>query len=429
MEINTINNINATNKYSSFLKLSSFTTFILSIIFVTKPLWDLLWTFEALIQFSPQQLVVLVMIYVSMLYILILVLFEKHIYLVYKKLLLVIFVVCFLSFLIQPSVSGLDMLTRQLSAFLFFIVFVNVFAKYPDVFVKIGRCYLCVLIIPSLICYLQLMGILPFTYYDSILGIGLIPRATGGYLQPTGFTSYLLISYLIATYLLMSRQLKGVLFLLYIGLTLPALVSTLHRTSILLALLIFSQIIICYKTKYVKFLFVIAFLVLLMVSYEKLSILMTSGGYTTADDILHSRPLIWLSYLEYFFSLPFYHQTIGVATLAGIPVLHLPDGVIDNDAHNEYVRTLVCYGYLGFIAVSGFFTALAVLGARKLRHYSRLSDITKPVAVLFVTTLLFAFIYGITLETLRYSNMSWGLFLILAFCVVRLSGARKVIIK
>lgn len=405
------------------LALSTITLILISFLFVTKPLWDLGWQIGTILSFSPQQLIVMLSLCISILYITISISLKSRLFVGYKGFISSILIVSTISFMIQPSISGLEILSRQLSAFLMLLIFVDIFCRYPQSFEKISRLYLIVLIVPALICYLQFLGIVPYTYFDSLIGVGKVPRASGGYFQPTGYTSYFIISYLILNYLFMAKKIEGIKYLLYIAFTFPALLLTLHRTSLVIVILIMSPLIFKYKNKFNQILVLIIFTVILVVGFQKLSFLLTSGGYKTIEGILHGRPSIWLSYLEYFYSLPIIQQLFGLSSLDGIPVKYLNNFIL-NEAHSEYIRILICYGYVGFCAVFGFVVALAVLGIKSLKRYTKVDKEKKDIAIMLITSTMVVFLYSFTLETFRYSNLSWGLSFIWAYCIVRLSKAK-----
>lgn len=400
--------------------------FLLAALFVAKPLIDLLWRFEIGV-FTPQRIAVVLAIVLCVIYLPAAIASAGRFY-AYR----LFPVVAVIGGTVPATVHHLDaasleMFVRQLSPFLILLVLTDCFRRFPGAFHRISGAYLVVVLVPTVICYLQAIGLAPITYWDSLIDVGLVPRASGGYLHPSGFTSHLLVAYLFLSYYIIGRGIRMVWVLAYLALTLPALMLTLHRTSIAIALTVLAgAFFMSHRGIVRKVPVVIVVTVLALLSVRSLVYLFTSGGYTTLVGMTHGRPLIWLSYLSHFSGESRLDQFIGMGSLAHIRVSALL-GLILDDAHSDYIRVLVCYGVLGCLLLYGFIFSLAATGVRTLLWMS--SWRSRAAAGTLLLSVIVTIAFSITLETFRYSNLSWGLAFIWAYCGVSVGAVKSYVFR
>lgn len=127
---------------------------------------------------------------------------------------------------------------RLFSEFSFFLVVApNVSIEKMN---RVFSCFVVLTLVPIVITFLQVGGLVSFEYYDNIHGV-IVSRGSGGYRQPSVLTRFCTIGLLYALYLLENVNGKGInkyLLYAYIVLNAIAIVFSYHRTGYFLALLI-----------------------------------------------------------------------------------------------------------------------------------------------------------------------------------------------
>lgn len=132
------------------------------------------------------------------------------------------------------SLGDLDYALRLVSELAFLIVVAPRIS--PE---KLNKCILLFTImtlVPIFITYFQVIGIVPYTYFDYVNGVK-ISRGSGGYRQPSVLTRFCSVGLLYTFYLFenerLSRNIKKILCV-YIVLNIIAVMLSYHRTGYLL---------------------------------------------------------------------------------------------------------------------------------------------------------------------------------------------------
>lgn len=141
--------------------------------------------------------------------------------------------------LYSKNYSDFDTVLRFSSTMVFFV---TVAPKINNKELDRTILFFCIAtIVPIILSFAQLVGIIPYTYWDYIEGI-VIERASGGYRQPSVLTRFCIFGLIYALYFLESRKntiLKKLLIFLYIAINLVSIIISYHRTSYLMVFVIF----------------------------------------------------------------------------------------------------------------------------------------------------------------------------------------------
>ena len=103
---------------------------------------------------------------------------------------------------------------------------------------RIMKLYILVSLIPILISFLQVYGLIDYTYWDYVNGIR-IPRASGGYRQPSVLTRILMFTNIFCLYFIRVKSINVKKYKIYLVVSSLSLFFTFHRTGYLIIVLVF----------------------------------------------------------------------------------------------------------------------------------------------------------------------------------------------
>lgn len=223
---------------------------ILLWLFALRPIIDLWWNSNIILGLNLASIVALACIGLMGIYIL-----RKQTIRNVPIVLLMAVYTTFITIINVTSISDIDNQLRLLSSMAFILVVApDINEKRLEKFIYI---FVIFTMVPIIISFLQVVGLVPYTYWDYIEGAK-IARASGGYRQPSVLTRFTVFGLLYTLYFLSryknkNSKLKKIFLRIYIVLNLVSLLFSYHRTGYLMsALVIFVWFIIEYKKNFIK---------------------------------------------------------------------------------------------------------------------------------------------------------------------------------
>jgi O-antigen ligase len=233
-----------------------------------------------------------------------------------------------------------------------------------DRFKGFARSLLLILLIPVCVSFLQVAGVLSFSYWDWVEGQE-VGRASGMYQTPLELVRFLVFGVPLALWMrdrsvaASGDRLLGTTFLL---LSLPALFFTFHRAG---WIVIGLEIVLWFATTR-KIQKTIVFVACLMIFgsvfsnrvqtlYSPVTRIFQGEIDPGSEEFLRGRGALWAIFLNSLFSShPVVWFTGKGGSIAEAVVPRLADG-ISNEPHNDFIRILHAYGIVGIILYLAFF--------------------------------------------------------------------------
>ncbi len=408
---------------------SSFETWLFAAL-AGKPLLDLAWRWN-LGEFAKQRMNVQAVVGALVVLLTMLTAMRRRKELVYSRGVLALAAVAFVSVAITPTAQGLNELLRLyagISVFLTAGVVLNDEAR----FAKFAGWFLAAVSVPIFLSFGQVLGLLPFEYWDWIDGQS-VGRASGTYQHPLGLIMFLIYALPLSLYLL--GQSKGnpiprYLVIAFITACSGAALASMHRMGwmamgiqvVLWSLMVrqwtkaeivagFSAIVVLG----------IIFSSSLLVMYKPALDALQGKTSIFSDEFLRGRGLQWYVFLSSYLrgGPKGWLLGLGGSTARG----YVPGfGFWESDEpHNDFIRILHAYGVLGL----GFYLSILwrLVGlARKLRRLPDLfSQVLGTIALTVVPSIV---LLSITDEPMRFPTAAWYLFALASTVEVRYRTTR-----
>lgn len=309
--------------------------------------------------------------------------------------------------------EGLNELLRLLAGVTFFFSAGRLLADQRR-FDRFAKALVLVSAIPVFLSFLQLIGLIPYYYWDWINGAP-IGRVSGAYPTPLSLVYLLIYAYPLALYLTGSRRSSFALRIwawIFLATASIALVFTYHRATYIV---ITMQVLLWFYWTRGKRVVIVAAVALCLVTiafshsltaiFEQ-AVLSDSGAVD--ENLLRGRGFQWALFLGAFYNSTPFHWVIGNG---GSVIADLDPNltyVLDpQEPHNDFIRVLHAYGIAGL----GAYLAILIVFARKARHHLRSSDeFAKGIGRVMLLILLAVCLLSMTTEPLRYPSGVWYLF-------------------
>lgn len=323
---------------------------------------------------------------------------SKGYYLTLALVILYVTWVCLSTAANNPSMQVLpDVLKSIILVPIFFGGYV--FFYEPQNRVKNMVVYLVVINLITVIGYLQMIHIVPYTYHTTIGG-QIVKRVTCGYFGPRDYINFVIIGLAFIFYLtdVSDRLWVKIVSWGSFAFWLPVVYYTYLRSGYITLLVLIMVCLFLQKKAGKLVLFVGIFVIVAMLAAETLSGIfehtVTSIETGNYEKLGHNRLGGWIQMFRYFFDGPVHKWLIGYGA---IPVFH---GHVINDAHNDYIKVLLETGFVGFTLFYCFIGLCAKEAVKCMRkHPVREERAIGGIAVaLFVATGL----YGITVRPSDY---------------------------
>lgn len=303
----------------------------------------------------------------------------------------------------QRVAYSIDEYFRTYSFFIIFFFLPSLISSELKFF-KILKLLIIISLIPTLISYLQVFGLIKFTYFDTLPDIGHIGRVSGGYYHPTGYLNYLIYLIPVSIYLYANKIISKRFFWSWLLFTLPMVGRSLHRATIILVIFQLSVFIFFFKRIKFKYFLIFIFCTSLLFSFPYIWKLINIDDAVT-EGKFRGRSEIWSTYLSYFNHSEFSQKIFGF----GSPKLGTA-----YEPHSDWLRIMFNYGYFGLASYILFLSSIFFIffvKFQKTKQKLKPESVSLVGLVLVITLIL----YSITMEPLRYSNFSWGAAIILGY--------------
>ncbi|MDL2123255.1 MAG: O-antigen ligase family protein [Deltaproteobacteria bacterium] len=323
---------------------------------------------------------------------------SKGYYLTLALVILYVTWVCLSTAANNPSMQALpDVLKSIILVPIFFGGYV--FFYEPQNRVKNMVIYLVVINLITVIGYLQMIHIVPYTYHTAI-GRQIVKRVTCGYFGPRDYINFVIIGLAFIFYLtdVSDRLWVKIVSWGSFAFWLPVIYYTYLRSGYIALFALIMAYFFFQKKTGKLILFIGIFVIVAMLVAETLSGIfehtITSIETGSYEKLGHNRLGGWIQMFRYFFNGPVHKWLIGYGA---VPVIH---GHVINDAHNDYIKVLLETGFVGFALFYCFIGLCAKEAVKCMReHPVREERALGGIAVaLFVATGL----YGITVRPSDY---------------------------
>jgi len=386
-------------------------SFVLLLI-VLKPLFDLAWRWP-LFYFSTfpmtlQRLIVIVVVTLLTLVLLLRIFFFMRIKLNRTFFIIMLFFLSLFAIFLNTSAIAINDFIR-FYGFIILYITSPLFFNGDDVrFYKFLKWMVLITLIPTFVSYLQLLGIVPYSYFDSYGFQGYMGRITGGYKHPAGYTDYLLVALPILFFLFFNKQVGKKIFYFWLLTTLPMVFLTTHRATIIISLFQIFTFVYFYRKKYTKYFILLLFICGVGYFFLRFGHFFVKGSVSDRGFTFRGRTKIWGMVLDVFKNKPLFYQVFGTGS-SNVNGIYF-------DFHSGWLRILYVYGYLGLLLFLGWGTYMLVLSGNDfLRRKCDYRDISLVVIILIFTWML----YSVTMLPLKYSNFSWWFALFLGYYIHR----------
>jgi O-antigen ligase len=378
----------------------------------TKPLWDLTWRWRFFRIFEQgvniQTLMGLLVLAMNVIAIL-----NRAAWRRLPRRVLIFLTCASLSLLFSPSSMGLNELVRLLAGTLFFYTAGPLLADRHR-FDRFAKTFLCVMLIPIFLAFLQVAGVLPYDYFDWT-AVGEIGRASGTYPTPLSLSYFLVIGFPLAMYLADSKRQPrstrqfGWIFMVAASL---AVAFEYHRTTYVIIALQFIIWLSLTRGRRAVFWFgaILALVVILSSGWLKMlydPLVQSASVDISSGQFLRGRGFQWFLFLDSYASAGPFHWIFGLggSVIAG---LDPDDTTIDSvEPHNDFIRVLHAYGAIGLIL---YLFILALLLRRIFQLLSSQDEFTRSLARTNLLILVAILIFSMMIEPLRYPAGAWYLF-------------------
>jgi len=329
-----------------------------------------------------------------------------------------------LSVLLSPSSWALNELLRLFAGITFFYTAGSLLAD-PEKFDHFSKIFLCAMVVPVLLSYVQWAGLLPYEYWDWLNGQQ-VGRASGTYPTPLSMSFFLYYAFPLALSLASSKLQKSSVraaALVFLLLASGALALGNHRTAyVVVALQVLLWLVMAQGRKAVAA-FLVALAVIIFLSASSLATLyapvegaLSGEANFENGDVFRGRGFQWLLFLNSYASSGPLHWVFGNG--ASIVAGYDPEATdVDSvEPHNDYIRILHAYGAVGLTL---YLSTLALFLRKALRLLKSASEFPKMLARILLLALLAVFLQSMMMEPMRYPTGVWYLFAIASalFCV------------
>ncbi|MFX0133940.1 MAG: O-antigen ligase family protein [Candidatus Hodarchaeota archaeon] len=312
-----------------------------------------------------------------------------------------------------------DMYIRLLSSFIF-IFWAGKIVQEDDIY-SLLKYLTLITLVPITLAYLQFLGYVPYTDFDTIFGTD-IGRVSGGYEKQVALMSYLIYGFSFSFFSILNFPgiMKKVFYIVFCILCLGVVVLSSHRAS----MLIFAVIIFYFLFMYSKKLFVFTGFVFIIIILNNFSLLkevfvISAGIRYGVSSIFRGRFGFWLDYMN---------RLIGSGIIAvlfgkGNSVLdtnfaqHLP--YLWNEPHGDYMRILYQYGVTGFILYLIVFVMMIMKSILYKCHAGNIKE--KLIGDMGIIIGLSLLLFSVTIEPTRYPSFWWVYSVIFSFILVNKS--------
>lgn len=228
--------------------------------------------------------------------------------------------------------------------------------------------YLFVINLISVIGYLQMMHVVPYTYHTTISG-QIVKRVTCGYYGPRDYINFVVIGFAFILYLTDVSKRLSVKMIAWgsFAFWLPVIYYSYLRSGYIVLLAVIIVYLFLKKKIGKLVLFFGIFGVGVALASETLSgifehtvVCLETGTY---EKLGHSRLGGWIQMFRLFFGEPIYKWFIGYGAF---PVIH---GQVINDAHNDYVKVLLESGFVGFMLFYCFIALCVKEAVKSLKKH------------------------------------------------------------
>ncbi len=288
--------------------------------------------------------------------------------------------------------------------------------KLIESFMKL---FILVSLIPIIIAFLQYLGLIPYTYWDSLQSLGIVGRASGGYHHPTSLNRILIFTILFSLYFIHTGSMKSAFkYFIYISIACVAVYMTYHRATYFIVPLIFlfwyGNTFKSMKNKIPALIvFTSLFLPLIIIILNSSSVKITDVVNTSTIGNFHGRNLKFYKIFYLFKDSSFINIFMG----NGSDVF--TKGTFIRFLDNDFLNFLWRYGTLGiffwFIFVSTLFRSTYLL---KQLHTDKDYLFNKMTRIIFICYILF----GMIVEVSFLPNF---MYIVLSFYVVNLRNIRS----
>jgi hypothetical protein len=323
-----------------------------------------------------------------------------------------------ISVLMTPTVAGINELLRLYAGLGFGIAGPIILRDRCDI-ERLGQWILLSVSIPVVLSYFQLIGLLPYEYFDWTEA-GELSRVSGTYQHPLGLIFFLIIAIPLALFVIHSRRTtkwRRVMCYVFLGAALGILPFTYHRAGmvVITAQIFFWFVLTGQRRKAVMVVAAAGVAALLLVDWVSVlfgNIGVESGRVTS--DSLRGRGVNWLVFIyAYIHGNPLqwifgFGQSLAAGEVPGFGQWS------SDEPHTDYLRMLYAYGITGLVLY------LAILGGivrRAIRLYRSCDEEYRLFGALGLVVVFAIIALTFTCEPIRYPTPAWYFFTIAAFVV------------
>ena len=383
---------------------------------MTKPLWDLTWRWR-FFSFAEQEVNVQTFLALLALGLNAIALLHTNSWRRLPRRVSIFLGCAALSVLFSPSSWGVNELLRLLAGVAFFYTAGPVLAE-PRQFDRFAKGLLLVCVVPIVLSFLQLAGLLSYSYWDWVDGVR-IGRISGGYETPLSLVYLFVFLFPLALYVANKRSqtplVRQSAWLLITCMS-AVLAFTYHRVGyVTIASELFIWLYLGGRRKsMLAFLSVIA--VIAILSFNSLKVLyapeQTVGTNTNSfsGQFLRGRGMQWFLYMDSYASSGPFHWVMGLGGSVIPSVLYedpTDNPLSPNEPHDDYIRILHAYGLVG---LSLYLSILVAFWRRAIRLLQSGNLFARDLARIMLPVLVGVIILSVTTEPMRYPTEIWYLF-------------------
>lgn len=399
----------------------------LTLIIVSKPILDLFWDFKIMgINISG-----LVAFLLTILYFIIILINYKHskLYLNKYSFMLSIYslISCFFFIILPKSDSIISSLTNMLRLIspMVILIYLGNNLKINNI-EKIMNIYILVSLIPIIISFLQVAGIVEYTYWDYIGG-NKIARASGGYRHPSVLTRLLIITNLFSLYF--TSTTKKLKYYIYILISCLSIFLTYHRTGyLLICMTMLLWIALNYKKTIIS---VVKFIGILLSIMIVLVIILNTFNFDTEfismlnslvsiDNIfrIENGEFIWVlrgraKFIELLINSIKNQQWYFTILGNGIDK-NAYTGLSMYTADMDFIRILWQYGFIGILLWLGQMVTF-MRGCLQIKKYKNMNDKYNKMINLTIIIIICYIFFGFTIEATMSPNFMYIIYLFVSF--------------
>jgi O-antigen ligase len=393
---------------------------------VTKPLFDLTWRWEFFNIFeqrvNPQAiLAALVVLFNSLAAI-----FGRRKPRYFRRVLFLL-AVATLSVIITPTSWGVNELVRLFAGVSFFFT-AGIVLCDENKFDRFSLFFLGIVCVPLTLSLLQVVGLLPFEYWDEVGG-EMIGRASGTYQHPLECVFFLVYAVPVALYRWekarqgsRERKFLAVFFLL----TVVALGFTFLRAG-WVTIAVELGIWYALKGQIKKISLAIGALIVLGAVfsgwlsdfYQPATELVSGQTDLASGKFLRGRGLIWMNFVVSYARGGPVHWIIGMGGSVADTYLTELLTFGENEPHNDFIRILHAYGFAGLFLYLSLIVAFVREGLL-LRKSSK--PFRSGIGRILICSIVGILLLSLTAEPMRYPTGIWYLFVLASIVMFQTPG-------